>query len=370
MAAAEIVPEDTDNLIKSRLKNLTWRIEKGDYDMSHVRWDYEKPFTYDGSERRIVLRGLPEGVLPSYRGNSATDAGSYKAAVSFTVSDSHNFNTPEPMELDWEIRKADYDMSGAFWDYNGEFMYNGRMHEVSLRGLPEGVRPVYSGNAAVDTGSYEAVADLIPYDAGNYNKPAIGNCNWQIVKADYDMSAVRWDYDGAVPFNGREQSVMLEQLPNGVTASYTGNEARNAGTYTARAVLTVSDPANYNTPAVGDCIWAIMKADHDMSGIRWNYDEGSLVYDGERIVAMARAIGDKGLCYYIKDVVVLPEYQGKGIGRMLINELLSFINENGVPETNIFVELCAMPDKIPFYEKFGFSANEAQRLRIMYQVHG
>ena len=94
------------------------------------------------------------------------------------------------------------------------------------------------------------------------------------------------------------------------------------------------------------------------------------IYDGERIVAMARAIGDKGLCYYIKDVVVLPEYQGKGIGRMLIKELLSFIEENGVPETNIFVELCAMPDKIPFYEKFGFSANEAQRLRIMYQVHG
>ena len=94
------------------------------------------------------------------------------------------------------------------------------------------------------------------------------------------------------------------------------------------------------------------------------------IYDGERIVAMARAIGDKGLCYYIKDVIVLPEYQGKGIGRMLIKELLSFIEENGVPETNIFVELCAMPDKIPFYEKFGFSANEAQRLRIMYQVHG
>ena len=32
--------------------------------------------------------------------------------------------------------------------------------------------------------------------------------------------------------------------------------------------------------------------------------------------------------------------------------------------------IVAMPDKIPFYEKFGFSANEAQRLRIMYQVHG
>lgn len=92
------------------------------------------------------------------------------------------------------------------------------------------------------------------------------------------------------------------------------------------------------------------------------------VFDGDKIVAMARMNGDMGLDYYIKDVIVRPEYQGRGIGRMLINELLKFISENGVKGTDIFVELCAMPDKIPFYEKFGFSANEAQRLRMMYKI--
>ena len=92
------------------------------------------------------------------------------------------------------------------------------------------------------------------------------------------------------------------------------------------------------------------------------------IYDGNEIVAMARMIGDMGLDYYIKDVVVKPEYQGKGIGRLLINELFKFIKENGISDTNIFVELCAMPDKIPFYKKFGFEANEAQRLKIMYHV--
>ena len=92
------------------------------------------------------------------------------------------------------------------------------------------------------------------------------------------------------------------------------------------------------------------------------------VFDGDKIVAMARMNGDMGLDYYIKDVIVRPEYQGRGIGRMLINELLKFISENGVKDTDIFVELCAMPDKIPFYEKFGFSANEAQRLRMMYKI--
>ena len=76
----------------------------------------------------------------------------------------------------------------------------------------------------------------------------------------------------------------------------------------------------------------------------------------------------KSMCYYIKDVVVKPDYQGHGIGRILINEVLRFIDENGVSGTDIAVELCAMPDKIPFYEKFGFKANEAQRLMIMYNV--
>ncbi len=92
------------------------------------------------------------------------------------------------------------------------------------------------------------------------------------------------------------------------------------------------------------------------------------IYDGKKIVAMARMIGDMGLNYYIKDVVVRPDYQRKGIGKILINELMHYINQNGIKGTEIFVELCAMPDKIPFYEKFGFSANEAQRLKLMYEV--
>ena len=78
------------------------------------------------------------------------------------------------------------------------------------------------------------------------------------------------------------------------------------------------------------------------------------VYDKEKVVAMARMIGDLGLDYYIKDVVVRPEYQHKGIGTLLIKELMQYIQENGIAGTEIFVELCAMPDKIPFYEKFGF----------------
>lgn len=92
------------------------------------------------------------------------------------------------------------------------------------------------------------------------------------------------------------------------------------------------------------------------------------VYDGDTLVGMARMIGDLGLDYYIKDVVVRPAYQGRGIGRLMIDELLRFIRDNGVSGTGVFVELCAAPDKIPFYEKFGFDYDEAKRLKKMFFV--
>lgn len=92
------------------------------------------------------------------------------------------------------------------------------------------------------------------------------------------------------------------------------------------------------------------------------------LFDGDKIVAMARVIGDMGLDYYIKDVIVRPEYQRKGIGRRMMEEIFQFINDHGIEGTEIFVELCAMPDKIPFYKQFGFAANEAQRLKKHYRV--
>ena len=92
------------------------------------------------------------------------------------------------------------------------------------------------------------------------------------------------------------------------------------------------------------------------------------VFDSGRIIAMARMIGDMGMNYYIKDVVVRPEYQAQGVGRLLIDELLRYIRDHGVKGTGVFVELCAEPDKMPFYQKLGFDANEAQRMKMMLHV--
>ena len=279
-ATAEVIAEDDRNFVRTTMPDLAWKIEKGNFDMSNVYWDYDGPFAYDGTERQVVLKGLPEGIIPMYVGNREKESGEYVATVTFKVVDSDNYNTPEFPNCTWKIEKAEIDMSEVEWNYTGAFTYANRMHEVKLVNLPKGVKAIYSGNCATDAGIYRASVEFSIYDTSNYYPPSFQDCNWEIVKADYDMSEVRWDYNEEKTFNGREQGVYLENLPNGVSAEYTGNTGIEVGAYSAMATLSTNDPGNYNNPSIFSCDWIINRADVDMSNIRWNYTPGEFVYDG------------------------------------------------------------------------------------------
>jgi len=78
------------------------------------------------------------------------------------------------------------------------------------------------------------------------------------------------------------------------------------------------------------------------------------IIEGNKVIAMARMIGDNSMSYFIKDVVVIPEYQGKGFGKLIINDILSYIKERTPKDWKVSVELMSASDKEAFYEKFGF----------------
>lgn len=71
-------------------------------------------------------------------------------------------------------------------------------------------------------------------------------------------------------------------------------------------------------------------------------------------VAMGRALFDFGYTAYIGDVIVAPEYQGKGIGRHIVETLLQKVMEAAEPEDRIMFILGAAKGKEGFYEKLGF----------------
>jgi ribosomal protein S18 acetylase RimI-like enzyme len=73
-------------------------------------------------------------------------------------------------------------------------------------------------------------------------------------------------------------------------------------------------------------------------------------YHFETLVGFGRIICDGVLHAFIVDVIVLPEYQSKGIGRALMEHLMEYCRSRNIRDIQLF---CAN-GKVAFYEKLGF----------------
>lgn len=77
-----------------------------------------------------------------------------------------------------------------------------------------------------------------------------------------------------------------------------------------------------------------------------------LLQRGEQAVGMGRLIGDGGCFCQVVDICVHPDEQGKGLGKLIMQSLTTYIHEN-LPAT-CYVSLIADGDASFLYEKFGF----------------
>ena len=73
-----------------------------------------------------------------------------------------------------------------------------------------------------------------------------------------------------------------------------------------------------------------------------------------KVIALARVITDFGYVVYIADVIVRPDYQGQGLGRQLMNNIMDYIKGQLKPGYKKMVSLMAAQGKEEFYKKFGF----------------
>jgi ribosomal protein S18 acetylase RimI-like enzyme len=90
------------------------------------------------------------------------------------------------------------------------------------------------------------------------------------------------------------------------------------------------------------------KAKDDLNIVFSNSKFKCFIYEKQKLIGAGRALADGLDCSYICDVAIHPEYQGMGLGRKMINQLveLSFGHKK--------IILYANPGKEGFYKKLGF----------------
>jgi len=90
------------------------------------------------------------------------------------------------------------------------------------------------------------------------------------------------------------------------------------------------------------------KKAEDLKTVFTNSRYKCFVYDEDKIIGVGRALADGVDCSYICDVAIHPDFQGKGIGKQIVNQLVDF--SQGHAKIILFASI----GKEPFYAKLGF----------------
>lgn len=85
-------------------------------------------------------------------------------------------------------------------------------------------------------------------------------------------------------------------------------------------------------------------------------------YDKGKPIGMGRIVGDGAVICYIQDLIVIPEYQGQGVGQIIIESLIDYIKEIQLPGTQIMLDLMCAKGREDFYKKYGFVSRPTDNL--------
>ncbi len=330
--SAKLVAYDSSWVFVERTFEVRWTIKKGLYDLSNVRWDYAKPFSYTGSTQQVALQNLYGGLKATLQNAAGIDVSTYHASVMFTSGDpnyesptegqpsTYRFTSETPgvtdfqWDLDWEIKQAvirpQWNMHGAYGQNND----NVTVYYPTLYLLPsdaveytfyesvggsKGSQLSGVGDLLLDNGrekSYFIEAKIIEglaahyetkYKLENVNNPVsfmVGEKKTAIKivytdpratytgkPVDLDFSAALVEDNGVAKAPNNSSFEISYFMGNDMVGSDT-NPPVNIGTYEVRFELKTNPAKDYFIQGTTTFSYTIVKAIPDLTKLAWNYD--------------------------------------------------------------------------------------------------
>lgn len=103
--------------------------------------------------------------------------------------------------------------------------------------------------------------------------------------------------------------------------------------------------------------WAQGRSVEDLATALAHSEPVVLVWDGDRVIGHARAISDGVYRATIWDVVIHPDYQGRGLGRKLVQTVLAHPKLARVERVYLTTTY-----QQQFYERIGFKVNPSSTM--------
>ncbi len=299
--------------------NLKYTIEKAKYDLSGLSWNYDdsNPLQFiAGKAQGITLTGtLPTGLTATYTGNGNIPVGSYTTTVSFKVSDAVNYYTPVSGDTNsylgnfewskaWRIDKATITCSWKIDNRENAATYNlPILQSVGVIDADSMVTYKYYDYQDGNQGEEVTIADINANinEEHRYLVVAVlksehtGNYTLDNDRTDFTVGVNRYpvklkmDIDGqTLPYRpeGYTPNVTVESA-GGLTLDaitltyYKGEETSGStdipvavGSYRVVAELKYGGDANYIEN--GEFSFKIVKANIDVSGVKWQYSHGDV----------------------------------------------------------------------------------------------
>ncbi|MDE6550932.1 MAG: hypothetical protein K2M44_05495, partial [Clostridia bacterium] len=302
---------------------LKYSIDKAKYNLSGLTWNYDDstPLQFiAGRAQGITLTGtLPSGLTVSYTGNGKIPVGSYTTTVSFNVSDAVNYYIPISSDSNtylgtftwskaWRIDKATITCSWKIDESESDKTYKlpvlqnvgdinvGSMVTYRYYDYADGSQgaevTIEQINGSInEQHRYLVVAELNSEYTANYQLDSNSSQSFTVGVDRYPVQ-ITMDIDGQIlPYKPEgytpkvtiisaggvtEANITFTYYKDGATQGSTAKPVA-VGKYKVIASLSsTSAENNYLDGESGEFSFEIVKADIDVSGLKWQYTHGDV----------------------------------------------------------------------------------------------